>query len=77
MSVGGRTPADLTEIALKGVLFGEPNPMADHHMDFATEIDDPLSPLREGKSFRRDSSAAFGTARHRHSRWLGSRHRYS
>ena len=47
MSVGGRTPADLTEIALKGVLFGEPNPMADHHMDFAAEIDDPLSPLRE------------------------------
>jgi len=47
MSIGGRTPADLTEIALKGVLFGEPNPMADQHMDFATEIDDPLRPLRE------------------------------
>jgi hypothetical protein len=46
MSIGGRTPADLTEIALKGLLFGEPNPMADQHMDFATEIDDPLRPLR-------------------------------
>ena len=47
MSIGGRTPADLTEIALKGVLFGEPNPMADQHMNFATEIADPLRPLRE------------------------------
>ena len=47
MSIGGRTPADLTEIALKGVLFGEPNPMADQHIDFAAEIDDPLRPLRE------------------------------
>ena len=46
MSIVGRTPADLTEIALRTVLFGEANPLADQHMDFATEIDDPLKPLR-------------------------------
>jgi hypothetical protein len=47
VSVGGMTPADLTERALRTVLFGEPNPVADRHMEFATEIDDPLRPLRE------------------------------
>ena len=47
MSIGGKTPADLTESALRSVLFGEPNPLADQHMGFAAEIDDPLAPLRE------------------------------
>src|ERR1017187_1469011 len=46
-SVGGMTPADLTERALRSVLFGERNPLADQHMGFAAEIDDPLMPLRE------------------------------
>ena len=32
---------------MRGVLFGESNPLADQHMGFATEIDDPLAPLRE------------------------------
>jgi hypothetical protein len=41
------TPADLTESALRTVLFGEPNPFAGQHMGFATEIDDPLRPLRQ------------------------------
>jgi hypothetical protein len=41
------TPADLTESALRTVLFGELNPLADQHMGFATEIDDPLRPLRQ------------------------------
>jgi Domain of unknown function (DUF4062) len=47
VSFGGKTPADLTEIALRSVLFGEPNHLADQHMGFATDIDDPLKPLRE------------------------------
>jgi hypothetical protein len=47
LSIGRMTPADLTESALRTVLFGEPNPLADQHMGFATEISDPLSPLRE------------------------------
>ena len=47
VSVGGMTPADLTERALRTVLFGERNPLADKHMGFAAEIDDPLRPLRE------------------------------
>lgn len=46
-SIGGMTPADLTESALRTVLFGEPNPLAGQHMGFATEIDDPLGPLRQ------------------------------
>jgi Domain of unknown function (DUF4062) len=47
VSIGGQSPADLTEIALRSVLFGESNPLADQHMGFATEIPDPLAPLRE------------------------------
>src|ERR1019366_8263075 len=47
MSIGGKTSADLTESALRSVLFGEANPLADQHMGFATEINDPLAPLRE------------------------------
>jgi hypothetical protein len=46
-SIGGMTPADLTESALRTVLFGEPNPLSGQHMGFATEIDDPLRPLRQ------------------------------
>ena len=47
VSFGRKTPHDLTEIALRTVLFGELNPIADKHMGFMTEIDDPLQPLRE------------------------------
>ena len=47
VSIGGKSPADLTEMALRSVLFGESNPLADQHMGFATEINDPLAPLRE------------------------------
>jgi len=47
IGVRGMTPDDLTERALRTVLFGESNPLADQPMGFATEIDDPLRPLRE------------------------------
>ena len=47
VSIGGKTPADLTESALRTVLFGEHNPLADQHMGFAAEIPDPLAPLRQ------------------------------
>jgi hypothetical protein len=47
ISFAGKTPDDLTEIALRTVLFGELNPLSDQHMSFMTEIDDPLQPLRE------------------------------
>lgn len=47
ISVSGKSPADLTEIGLRSVLFGEPNPLADQHMSFATDMIDPLAPLRE------------------------------
>lgn len=47
ISFGKRTPADLTEIGLRSVLFGEPNPLVDQHMGFAAELEDPLEPLRE------------------------------
>ncbi len=47
VGIGAMTPADLTESALRTVLFGERNPLADQHMGFAAEIDDPLRPLRE------------------------------
>ena len=47
VSIGRMSPGDLTEAALRTVLFGELNPLANQHMDFATEISDPLKPLRE------------------------------
>jgi len=47
VSIGGKGPADLTESALRSVLFGERNALADQYMGFATEINDPLAPLRE------------------------------
>jgi hypothetical protein len=46
MTINGKSPAELTEIALRAILFGEPNPFADQHMGFATEIPDSLAPLR-------------------------------
>jgi hypothetical protein len=47
-NVGGRTysPDELTEIAIREVLFGEPNPL--EHGSGLTEIDDPVGPLRVG-----------------------------
>ena len=47
VSFGGKSPADLTEIALRSVLFGESNSLAGQYMGFTTEINDPLAPLRE------------------------------
>jgi hypothetical protein len=47
VSIGGKSPADLTESALRTVLFGERNTLADQHMGFAAEISDPLVPLRQ------------------------------
>jgi hypothetical protein len=47
VSIGGKSPADLSEIALRTVLFGEPDPFSGQYMGFATEINDPLAPLRE------------------------------
>jgi hypothetical protein len=45
-SMDGLTPDDITEKALRTVLFGEPNPLARGHLAFIAEIDDPLQPLR-------------------------------
>lgn len=47
MSFNGMTPDDLTEKALRIVLFGEDNPFEREHMGFAVEMDDPFQPLRE------------------------------
>jgi hypothetical protein len=47
VTIGNMSPADQTEKALRTVLFGEPNPLANQHMSFATELDDPLKALRE------------------------------
>jgi Domain of unknown function (DUF4062) len=41
ISFNNKTPADLTEIALRTALFGESNPFAGQHMGFMTELDDP------------------------------------
>ena len=40
------TPDDLTDLALRTALFGQPNPLANQHMDFMAEMPDPLEPLR-------------------------------
>ena len=41
------TPGDLTDVAIRTALFGEPNPFARQHMDFMAEMPDPLQPLRD------------------------------
>ncbi len=41
------TPGDLTDVAIRTALFGEPNPFARPHMDFMAEMPDPLQPLRD------------------------------
>src|SRR5579862_8842421 len=49
MSVNGRSPADLTEAALRSALFGERNPLADQHLGFMAEMGDPLESLRTAR----------------------------
>jgi Domain of unknown function (DUF4062) len=46
-SFNGLSADDLTDTALRIVLFGEQNPLTRQHMGFAAEIDDPLQALRE------------------------------
>jgi hypothetical protein len=47
VSVGGMTPDDLTEAALRSALFGERNPAARQYMGFFSDMPDPLQPLRQ------------------------------
>ncbi len=49
VAFNGLTPDDLTDVALRAALFGEPNPLARQHMDFMTEMADPLQPLRDAR----------------------------
>ena len=46
VSVSGYSADDLTEAALRSVLFGERHPLADQHMSFLAEMRDPLAALR-------------------------------
>jgi hypothetical protein len=46
MSIAGHGPDELTAIALRSALFGEPNPLAKQNMMFFTEMADPFKPLR-------------------------------
>jgi hypothetical protein len=49
VSVGNKTPDDLTEIGLRSVLFGERDSVSDWNSGFGflAEMDDPLQPLRD------------------------------
>lgn len=49
MSISRYSADDLTEAALRSVLFGERHPLADQHMGFMTEMRDPLAPLRTAR----------------------------
>ena len=60
VSIGGKSPADLTELSLRSVLFGETNPLADQYMGFASQIADPLAPLREKLGVGGNNPSAFG-----------------
>jgi Domain of unknown function (DUF4062) len=46
-SLNGLSADDLTDTALRIVLFGEQNPLARQHMGFAVELDDPFQALRD------------------------------
>ncbi len=43
------SPDDLTEIALRASVFGEPNPLARHSMEFMALTADPFQLLREAQ----------------------------
>ena len=43
------SPDDLTEIALRASVFGEPNPLARHSMEFMAQMADPFQLLREAQ----------------------------
>ncbi|HEY2498141.1 MAG TPA: DUF4062 domain-containing protein [Candidatus Angelobacter sp.] len=47
MSIAGHGPDELTAIALRSALFGEPNPLAKQNMMFFAEMPDPFKQLRE------------------------------
>lgn len=47
VSLGNKSPDDLTEIAVRSALFGEQNPLGDQSMGFMAEIGDPLASLRK------------------------------
>lgn len=47
VAFNGLTPDDLTDVALRAAVFGDPNPLALQHMDFMAEMADPLQPLRD------------------------------
>jgi hypothetical protein len=49
MSIGDLTPADLTEVGLRRVLFGERSPLDDRHVGFVSELPDPLTSLRDAQ----------------------------
>jgi hypothetical protein len=51
MSVNGRSPADLTEAALRSALFGERNPLEDQHMGFMAEIVDWVAAIVEAGGY--------------------------
>lgn len=52
MGVNGRSPEDLTEIALRSALFGEPNPLG--QMASMAHADNPL-PLLNGSGLGEDA----------------------
>ena len=49
VSFDGQTPEDLTDLALRSAVFGEPNRLAMHHMEFMATMADPLQPLRDAR----------------------------
>jgi hypothetical protein len=46
VSLGNKTPDDLTEIAIRAALFDEPNPLTEQEMAFMADLGDPLGCLR-------------------------------
>ena len=49
MSVSGHSADDLTEAALRSVLFGERHPLAEQHLGFMVKMRDPFAPLRAAR----------------------------
>jgi hypothetical protein len=49
VSLGKKTPDDLTEIAIRVALLDEQNPLSEQQMDFMADLGDPLASLRKQK----------------------------
>lgn len=72
MSVSGHSADDLTEAALRSVLFGERHPLEEQHLGFIVKMADPPRAVARGSGGRRSDKTPGGVADRRRADRLGA-----